>query len=211
MFATMFEVFRGEAEATLRGSETLNEIATTIDVRLYSGSAEIHRGWARAQLGDREVGLEEIHRGLKKLAEHKALVSVQLGQGLLAELEAELPTRRNRALTRIDEALALAEQTEQHWTDSFLHRIRGNILRKAAPENPACAEDAYRAAIAIAREQGARSFGLQAALALAKLYQSTGRPAEAYAVLVPALEGFTPTLEMPEIAEAQRLLAEVTQ
>ncbi len=210
MFATMFEVFRGEAEATLRGSETLDEIATTIDVQLYSGLAEIYRGWARARLGGREVGLEEIHRGLNKLTDHKALVSVQLGQGLLAELEAELPTV-DRALTRIDEALALAEKTEQHWTDSFLHRIRGNILLKDAPENPAAAEDAYRAAIAVAKEQGARSFGLQAALLLAKLYQSTGRPADAHTVLTPALEGFSQTPEMPEIAEAQALLAEVAQ
>jgi hypothetical protein len=48
---------------------------------------------------------------------------------------------------------------------------------------------------------------LRAALPLAKLYQSTGRPADAYAVLAPALEGFSPTREMPEIAEAMSLLA----
>ena len=48
---------------------------------------------------------------------------------------------------------------------------------------------------------------MRAALALAKLYQSTARPADAHAVLGPALEGFSPTLEMPEIAEAQALLA----
>ena len=47
---------------------------------------------------------------------------------------------------------------------------------------------------------------MQAALGLAKLYQSTARPDEAYAVLAPTLEGFTPTPEMPEIAEAQELL-----
>ena len=42
--------------------------------------------------------------------------------------------------------------------------------------------------------------------ALAKLYRSTGRPADAHAVLGPALEGFAPTPEMPEITEAQALL-----
>ena len=45
-------------------------------------------------------------------------------------------------------------------------------------------------AIEVAKQQGTRSFGLRAALALAKLYQSTGRPADAHAVLAPALEGF---------------------
>jgi hypothetical protein len=44
---------------------------------------------------------------------------------------------------------------------------------------------------------------------LAKLYQSTGRAAEARAVLAPALEGFSPTPEMPEIAEALAFMAAI--
>jgi hypothetical protein len=50
---------------------------------------------------------------------------------------------------------------------------------------------------------------LQAALALAELFQSNGRDADAHAVLSPALEGFSPTLELPEIAEAQALLVAI--
>jgi hypothetical protein len=84
-------------------------------------------------------------------------------------------------------------------------------LLKRHPANPAAAEEAFRTAIAIAAEQSARSPHLQAALALAKLYQSTGRPADAHAVLAPALEGFSPTPEMPEIAEAQALLERLAE
>jgi hypothetical protein len=50
---------------------------------------------------------------------------------------------------------------------------------------------------------------LRAALSLAKLYQSTERPAEAHAVLEPALQGFSSTPEMPEIAEARALLVAI--
>ena len=91
-------------------------------------------------------------------------------------------------------------------SDSFLHRIRGEILRKRDPTNPAPAEDTFLTAVAIAQQQKAKSFELQAALSLAKLYQSTGRPADAHAVLATAIEGFTPTPEFPEIEQAQRLL-----
>jgi hypothetical protein len=80
-------------------------------------------------------------------------------------------------------------------------------LLERDPANPAPAEDAFRTAIVVAQEQGARSWGLRAALSLAKLYQATARSTEAHAVLAPALEGFSPTPEMPEIAEAQALLA----
>jgi hypothetical protein len=72
------------------------------------------------------------------------------------------------------------------------------------------AEDAYRTAIATAKEQGARSYELLASLSLAKLYQSSARPAEAHAFLAPALEGFSPTPEMPEIAEAHALMARLS-
>jgi predicted ATPase len=127
---------------------------------------------------------------------------------LLVELEAA--TRGpDQALTLIDQGVEAAEETGEHSTDPYLHRLRGEILLKRDSANPAPAEQEFRTATAIAREQGARSFELRAALSLAKLYQSTGRPVEAYAVLAPALEGFTPTPEMPEIAEAQALLGEL--
>ena len=80
------------------------------------------------------------------------------------------------------------------------------MLLKRDPANSAPAEDAFKRAIGVAKQQGTRSFGLRASLSLAKLYQSTGRPVDAHAVLAPALEGFSPTPEMPEIAEAQALL-----
>jgi predicted ATPase len=69
------------------------------------------------------------------------------------------------------------------------------------------AEEAFKAAIGVAKQQGTRSFELRATLALAKLYHATGRPADAHDVLAPALEGFPPSREMPEIAEAMLLSA----
>jgi hypothetical protein len=80
------------------------------------------------------------------------------------------------------------------------------MLLKRDPADPAAAEEALQTAIAVAKRQATRSFELRASLSLAKLYQSTARLAEAHAVLAPALEGFAPP-EMPEIVEAQTLLA----
>jgi class 3 adenylate cyclase/predicted ATPase len=207
-FKSILETLRQDAEASLRDAEMLGEISKRIGLPLYSSQASIHRGWAHARLGDREAGLDEFRKSLADFIEQKTLAGVPYYQGLLADLEADGQGVAAPS-ARIDEALALAEQTDQHWTDAFLHRIRGDILLKANPEDFARAEDAYLAAIAVAREQGARSFGLQAALRLAKLYRSTDRPADADAVLAPALEGFTPTPEMPEIAEAQALLVAI--
>ena len=83
---------------------------------------------------------------------------------------------------------------------------RGEILIRCDPTDPAPAEAAFLAAIAVAQQQRVRTFALRAALSLAKLYQSTGRPFDAHDVLGPALEGFSPTPEFPQIAEAKALL-----
>jgi predicted ATPase len=148
-----------------------------------------------------------MQEGIAVLAEQESKLYIPFIQGLLADIEGEVG---ESALSRIDGALALATETGERWSDSFLHRIRGEILLKLDPAN-AAAEQAFRAAIAIAQTQKARSFELQAALGLAKLYQSSARPAEAYAVLAPTLEGFSPTPEMPEITEAQALLESLTR
>jgi len=55
-------------------------------------------------------------------------------------------------LTRIEEAPALADETEEHWTDAFLHPIRGEILLKRDPTNTGPAEEAFLTAVAIARQ-----------------------------------------------------------
>ena len=138
------------------------------------------------------------------------MLAAPIFYALLAELEAET-LGAERAMARIDEALALAHQLGQRAELAFFHRLRGEILLKRDPAGAEPAEEAFRTAIAIAKQQGARSYELRAALSLAKLYQSTAQPAEAHAILAPALEGFSPTPEMPEIAEAQALLAELAQ
>jgi hypothetical protein len=127
---------------------------------------------------------------------------------LLAELEAKT-LGADSALKRIDEAFVLARQVDNACDLSFPHLLRGELLLQRDPANFAPAEEVFQTALAIAKEQGARSWGLRSALALAKLYQSTHRAAEAHTFVAPALEGFAPTPEMPEIAEAQALLAAI--
>ena len=111
-----------------------------------------------------------------------------------------------RSLALVDRALTGPAERGLSVFLPEAHRVRGDMLFKRDPENPAAAERSLQTAIAIACEQGSRAFRLRAALSLAKLYQSTGRPVEAHAVLAPALEGFAPTSKMPEIAEAMSLL-----
>ncbi len=203
--AIMFEMMRGEFARAAPLAAVLAHLAREHDLRFWQAYGEFSQGWARWRAGDRATGLVEMRGGVAQLREQNAVTFDTLFKGVLAYAEAE-EADFDAAMATLDAALATSERTGQRWYDAELYRTRSEILLKRDAAHPAPAAEALLAALGIARAQKARGFGLRAALSLAKLYQSTDRPVEAYDVLAPALQGFAPTPEMPEIAEAQALL-----
>jgi predicted ATPase len=175
----------------------------------YLAFSRLYLSFGRAQLGNTQRGLDDFRKSLADYRDQGNRIIVPGFLGSLARLEAAA-RNTERALALVDEALALTQEGGDRLYDSNLYRQRGNILLQRDPANPAQAEEAFRTSLAIAQQQGARSFELLASLALAKLYQSTDRLVDAHAVLKPALEGFSPTPEMPMIAKAQTLLGELS-
>ena len=206
----LFELMRRDPARVVRNASELSRLAGDHDLPMWGAAALFLQGWATATNGAPGDGLEDMRRGVELLREQNVLAYDGLLKIALAEAEARAGDP-DRAVAILDEALATCDRLGHRAFEAELHRARGEILLKRDPANPAPAEEAFQAAIAVAKQQGTRSFELRAALALAKLYQSTRRPAEAHAVLAPALAGFSPTPEMPEIAEAQALLAALSQ
>jgi predicted ATPase len=125
---------------------------------------------------------------------------------LHAEVEAESEGIES-ALAILIDAEKEIEQTRQNWIDAELYRQRGELSLRRTPADIVGAESAFSCAVEAARGQQTKTFELRAALSLAKLYHATSRVDAASAVLAPALDGFSPTQELPEIEEAQILLA----
>jgi predicted ATPase len=205
VWKSRLEILRGDPAAALIAAQALEGLARELGMPFWRTFGELSAAWARGRLHDALAGAEDLRRALADRVELGARYDVWFYKALLAELEEET-LGAEAALARIDEAMALVQQVETRCNLPFLHLLRGKLLLERDPTNPAPAEEAFQTALSIAKEQGARSWGLRAALSLAKLYQSTGRRLDAHAVLAPALEGFSPTPEMPEIAEAQALM-----
>ena len=205
-YLSLYHALRGVPETAMRTAKIVVDLSREHGLATYLGGGEVHINWARARLGDRESRTTGLKQALAAYLGQRNKLHAPIFQGLMAEIQAE-GDDADGAVRRVDEALALANETGAHWTDALLYRIRGEILLKREPANPAPAEEAFQTAIAIAKEQGARSYVLLVSLSLAKLYRSTGRLVEGYALLAHALEGFAPTPEMPEIAEADALLS----
>jgi predicted ATPase len=201
----MFEIMRLDAHAAEPYAAETLELGRAQELPLHIRYGILKCAWVRARLGDRNEGLAQMRQGLDSLRQRGDTLVVPFYSALLAEFEAEAG-EIDAAVGTIDRTLAEIERIGQRTFEAEAHRIRGEILLRREQTNPTPAEEAFRKALALAGQQGARSFALRAALSLAKLYQSTGRPAEAHADLAPALEGFSPTPEMPEIAEALALM-----
>ena len=210
MHAALFELMRGENARAAPNALELSHLARDHDLVMWRALGVFLQGCATAASGSIGGGLGDMRRRAELLSEQKVLLFDGLLKIALAEAEAAAGDL-DHALTVLDEGLATADRLGHRTFEADLYRARGEILLKQNPADPAPAEEAFLTALAITKHQGARSFSLRAALALAKLYQSTGRPAEAHGVLAPALEGFPPTPEMPQIDQAQALLAALSQ
>ena len=196
----------GRAEAVLSVAEDLRALADTNELKFWRAAGAKIAGWARMRLGQRDVA-EAFRVGLQSDIELGAKLGQPTSNALLADVERTLG-RHDEALAAVERGLAIADETGEDWVRCWLLRLRGEVLVET---DAAGAEAAYRDALRLSVAQGARSETLLVSIALAKLYQSTGRPLEAHAVLSDALEGFLATPAMPEIAEAQALLAALAE
>ena len=143
-YKALFEIFRGDAAAALSAGRSVVELSRKHGLTVYLALGKLSSSWAHARLGERAMGATELREALAAHTEQGNKLWVPLIQVLLAELEAEGQDAEG-ASSRIDAALALAVETGERWTDALLHRIRGDILLKVRPDDPAPAEQAFLA------------------------------------------------------------------
>jgi len=211
VFAALLGLVRCNPEAVATHSQRLADIVSRYGLSAWhAGMAVFFQGWAKCFGGAEGSSLEEMRRAIAIFREQGNVFLLPGFEAALAEAEASAG-ETDAGLRRLDDALAELKRTEQRWYEAEMYRIRGEFLLKRDPADTAAAEQSLQAAIAIAQSQNARSFELRAALSLAKLYREANRDADAHAVLAPAVEGFPPTQQFPELAEAQTLFSMLSE
>jgi adenylate cyclase len=196
--AAFIEVVRGDhGRATPHGVE-LVRLAREHDLPMWRAFGVFLEGLAAAESGAPEGGLEAMRRGAELLREQNILVFDGPQKVTVAEAEARAGDV-DRAIAILDEALATCDRTGHRAFEAELRRVRGEMLTQPTRRL------LRRRSRPPSRSRNGRE---RAASNSARPYRSPSstNPAEAYAVLASALEGFSPMPEMPEIAEAQALL-----
>ena len=205
LFGVLFEAQRGDPVATREAVEAMLKVATEHNLAFLLAQGAVYKAWADGRLQDPGAAVSALREAVGRFAALGLKNCTSWFHGMIADLEG-WSGAYDDALRSIDEGLAIALETGERFSEPCLYGLRGEVLFKRNPSDVKAVEEAFRTAVDVAIGQGARAYGLRAAISLAKLYQSTRRPVDAHAVLGDALEGLAPTPEMPEIAEAQKLI-----
>jgi predicted ATPase len=110
-------------------------------------------------------------------------------------------------LALLDEALQIVGRTGERWCAAELNRQKGQMLLRQG--HAEIAEELYRKALGIAREQEAKLWELRAAASIARLRPDQGRRAEARDLLAPVYGWFTEGFDTPDLKQAKTLLDEL--
>jgi predicted ATPase len=109
----------------------------------------------------------------------------------------------------IDDAIDKVERSKEKWCEAEVHRIAGEIALKSPTPDTEKAERHFDHAVAVARQQQAKSWELRAAMSMARLWRDQGKVQQACELLAPVYGWFTEGFDTLDLKEAKALLDEL--
>jgi len=107
----------------------------------------------------------------------------------------------------IGEAMSVVATTKETASEAEVNRMAGEISLMSPGPDATKAEDYFERALAVARQQQAKSWELRAAMSLARLWRDQGKRDEALNLLAPVYGWFTEGFDTLDLKEATALLA----
>jgi predicted ATPase len=206
-FSSMLQQYCRDAAAVREGAEATANIGTEHGLSLWVANGLIMGGWALAEQGACADGIAQMRQGLAAWVATGAETHRTYFLGLLAEALCQ-GGQIDAGLSVLGEALTLLHGTGTAFYAAELHRLRGELLLRQDTGEVGCreAEACFQRALAIARQQRARSLELRAALSLTRLYQEQNRQAQGRPILAACYNWFTEGFDTFDLRQARALL-----
>jgi class 3 adenylate cyclase/predicted ATPase len=163
------------------------------------------RGCLLVLTGKAKDAVQLITSGMTALRSTESTLWMPLHLPYLARAYAELG-QFNNACRCIDEAMTAAEKAKERWHEADIYRMAGEIVLMSPESDAAKAEAYFERALAVARQQQAKSWELRAATSYARLMRDLGQVKEAYDLLAPIYGWFTEGFDTRDLKEAKVLL-----
>jgi predicted ATPase len=105
--------------------------------------------------------------------------------------------------------MAAVEATREKLWEADISRTAGEIVLTLPRPDAAKAEEYFERALAVSRQQQAKSLELRASMSLARLWRDQGKVSQARELLAPVYGWFTEGFDTRDLKEAKALLEEL--
>jgi class 3 adenylate cyclase/tetratricopeptide (TPR) repeat protein len=195
----------GDLEALDTAALKATELSKDEKFSLWPTLVQVFRGWSAAASGASDVGLAQMLEGYSTFRGIGGGILRTTMRALIAQVKSNTGDQAG-ALETLSSALSDIASTQEHTYEPEVHRVRGEVLASMASgplRSEAEAEASFRSALLLAREQGARSLELRAAVSLAAFLRERERAEEGRSIVREVYDTFTEGFETPDLRAAR--------
>jgi predicted ATPase len=174
----------------------------------WKAQGMVLQGCVFALTGKTSTAVHMIDSGITAWRATGATLYVPLYLSHLTRAYAELG-QFDHASGCIGEALTAIETNKERWCEAEINRLAGEIALMSREPDAAKAEAYFERALAVARQQQAKSWELRATMSLARLWRDQGKVKQARELLAPVYGWFTEGFDTRDLKEAKALLEEL--
>src|SRR5271165_6290376 len=209
-FARMSYTLWGNHAAAAAHAQELIALAEEKRSPVWRARGMTNQGSVLALTGRALSAIEMLSSGIAALRTTGATTNMPIYLTHLARAHAELG-QFEQAWRCIGEAMAAAETTKEKWGEAEIHRTAGELTLLSPEPDAAKAQAHFERAIAIAREQQAKSWELRTATSMARLWRCQGKRQQARDLLAPIYGWFTEGFDTIDLKQAKALLDELAR
>ena len=206
--ATWSQIYCGNYEAATALVQELLPLAQEKGAAYWTAFGQVNQGCLWALTGNVSNAVETLTTGIAAWRSTGANLWIPFFLSRLALAHAELGAFEE-AWRCIAEAIDAVETTKERWCEADIRRIAGEIALISPERKAANAEAYFDRALAVARQQQAKSWELRVSMSLARLWRGQGKVGEARELLAPVYGWFTEGFDTRDLKEAKALLEEL--
>jgi predicted ATPase len=187
----------------------LDDVVKLADERglaFWKAHGMMHKSCALALAGKAADAVQQATAGIALYQTTRSTAWMPWYLSNLARAYADL-NQLDDAWRCIAEATTTIATTKESWWEAEVHNAAGEIALKK--QYAAKAQAYFERALSISREKKMKSFELHAAMSLARLWRSQGKPQQARELLAPVYGWFTEGFDTLDLKEAKALLEEL--
>jgi predicted ATPase len=201
--AAGMQIYYGDCLKANELADELLALAEEKDALLWKAASLTYRGCVSFLTGNATAAVDQLISGIAAWRSTGATLWTPFYLSHLANAHASLG-QLDGAWHCIEEAMTAA--AKETWWEAEVNRVAGEIALLATKTNAERAEGYFDRALAVARQQQAKSWELRAAISMARLWRIQGKLQQAHELLSPIYGWFTEGFDTPDLREARALL-----